>query len=207
MSNLGQNNNSLFSSGSGGGGVTSVGLTMPSAFNVANSPVTGSGTLAVTGAGNTAEYIRGDGSLATFPTVPTVATANGAYAGTITWAGGSGFTNPSGATNHSYYYYQVGTLINLSITLLYANTGTLLTSVAMAIPAGVPLPVLPTGVSGANVMVWAGTGQISGQLTVGTNQARTYVRRNAADNGFDLLSQVGSGSYRYVISSVAYFTS
>ena len=52
------------------GTVTSVGLTMPSAFNVASSPVTTSGTLAVTGAGTVSEYVRGDGSLATFPTIP-----------------------------------------------------------------------------------------------------------------------------------------
>jgi hypothetical protein len=63
------------------GTVQSVGLTMPSAFSVANSPVTTSGTLAVTGAGTTAQYIRGDGSLDTFPSltgyVPyTGATAN-----------------------------------------------------------------------------------------------------------------------------------
>ncbi len=49
------------------GTVTSVGLKMPSAFNVANSPITSSGLLDVTGAGTIAEYIRGDGSLATFP--------------------------------------------------------------------------------------------------------------------------------------------
>jgi len=49
------------------GTVTSVGLTMPAAFNVANSPVTGSGTLAVTGAGLASQYIRGDGTLANFP--------------------------------------------------------------------------------------------------------------------------------------------
>lgn len=58
-------------SGSGGGGgtgtVTSVGLTMPSAFSVANSPVTTSGTIAVTGAGLDSQYIRGDGTLANFP--------------------------------------------------------------------------------------------------------------------------------------------
>ena len=50
-----------------GGTVTSVGLTMPSAFNVANSPVTSAGTLTVTGAGTAAQYVRGDGQLATFP--------------------------------------------------------------------------------------------------------------------------------------------
>jgi hypothetical protein len=49
------------------GTVQSVGLTMPSAFSVANSPVTSSGTLAVTGAGTAAQYIRGDGQLANFP--------------------------------------------------------------------------------------------------------------------------------------------
>jgi len=52
-----------------GGTVTSVGLTMPTAFTVTNSPVTTSGTIAVTGAGTTAQYVRGDGTLATFPSV------------------------------------------------------------------------------------------------------------------------------------------
>ena len=55
-----------------GGGVTSVGLTMPSAFTVTNSPITSTGDLTVAGAGNTAQYVRGDGSLATFPSIPTV---------------------------------------------------------------------------------------------------------------------------------------
>jgi hypothetical protein len=41
---------------------------MPSAFNVANSPITTSGTLAVTAAGNATQYIRGDGVLANLPT-------------------------------------------------------------------------------------------------------------------------------------------
>ena len=50
------------------GTVTSVGLSMPSAFTVSSSPVTGSGTIAVAGAGISSQYIRGDGTLATFPT-------------------------------------------------------------------------------------------------------------------------------------------
>jgi len=48
-------------------GVTSVGLTMPSAFTVTNSPITSSGDIAVTGAGTASQYVRGDGQLATFP--------------------------------------------------------------------------------------------------------------------------------------------
>ena len=50
------------------GTVTSVDLTMPSAFSVSGNPITTSGTLAVTGAGVVSQYIRGDGSLANFPT-------------------------------------------------------------------------------------------------------------------------------------------
>lgn len=49
------------------GTVSSVGLSMPSAFTVASSPVTGSGTIAVTGAGTVSQYVRGDGTLANFP--------------------------------------------------------------------------------------------------------------------------------------------
>ena len=49
------------------GTVTSVGLSMPLAFNVSNSPITSSGTIAVTGAGTASQYVRGDGTLADFP--------------------------------------------------------------------------------------------------------------------------------------------
>jgi len=49
------------------GAVSSVGLTMPAAFTVSNSPITSSGTIAVTGAGTAAQYIRGDGTLGDFP--------------------------------------------------------------------------------------------------------------------------------------------
>jgi hypothetical protein len=49
------------------GTVTSVDLSMPPAFTVSNNPVTGAGTITVSGAGTAAQYIRGDGKLATLP--------------------------------------------------------------------------------------------------------------------------------------------
>jgi hypothetical protein len=52
-----------------GSDLNSVGLSMPSAFNVANTPLTSNGTIAVTGAGTVAQYVRGDGSLASFPSL------------------------------------------------------------------------------------------------------------------------------------------
>jgi len=61
------NSERIDGTGGGSGSVTSVGLTMPTAFTVSNSPITSSGDIAVTGAGTTSQYIRGDGTLATFP--------------------------------------------------------------------------------------------------------------------------------------------
>ena len=51
--------------GGGGGTVTSVAMTIPSALSVGGSPITGAGTLAVTGAGTTSQYIDGTGALQT----------------------------------------------------------------------------------------------------------------------------------------------
>lgn len=59
----------IIDAASGGSGtVTSVDLTMPSAFTVTGNPITTAGTLAVAGAGVSTQYIRGDGQLANFPT-------------------------------------------------------------------------------------------------------------------------------------------
>jgi hypothetical protein len=84
-----------------GGSVTSVGLTMPSAFNVSGSPVTTAGTLAVTGAGNTGQYIRGDGTLANFP-------STGGGGGQIFYFNGN-VAQPSIGGNN---YFQLGTNAN-----------------------------------------------------------------------------------------------
>ena len=50
------------------GTVTSVDLSMPSAFTVSNSPITSTGTINVTANGASSQYIRGDGQLSQFPT-------------------------------------------------------------------------------------------------------------------------------------------
>ena len=55
-------------SGGGGGTLSSVGLSMPSAFSVTNSPLTSNGVLNVIGAGSSSQYIDGTGALQTFPT-------------------------------------------------------------------------------------------------------------------------------------------
>jgi len=97
-------------------GLTSVGVSMPSAFSVANSPLTSNGTIAVTGAGTTLQYIDGTGALQSFPSltgyVPyTGATANvnlGIYnltAASLIKSGGtsSQFLKADGSVDSSAY--------------------------------------------------------------------------------------------------------
>ena len=65
------------------GTVTSVDVTMPSAFSVTGSPITTSGTIAITGAGTTSQLIDGTGALQTIPTgLPPTGTAGGDLSGT-----------------------------------------------------------------------------------------------------------------------------
>jgi hypothetical protein len=78
-----------------GGTVTSVALTVPSAFSVTGSPITTAGTLAISAAGTSAQYVRGDGQLAT---TPTALPPNGAASGDLTGS----YPNPTVHRVHSY---------------------------------------------------------------------------------------------------------
>lgn len=65
--------NTLNATGGGGTGtVTSVSMTVPTGLSISGSPITTSGTIAITGAGTTAQYIDGTGALQTFPTIPSI---------------------------------------------------------------------------------------------------------------------------------------
>jgi hypothetical protein len=84
-----------FTTVGGGGTVTSVALTVPSAFSVTGSPVTTAGTLAISATGTSAQYVRGDGQLATTPTaLPPNGAAGGDLLGT--------YPNPTVHRIHSY---------------------------------------------------------------------------------------------------------
>lgn len=109
------------------GSVTSVGLSASPAFSVSGSPITGSGTITLSGAGNTSQYIRGDGTLATMPSSP----------GSVTYsayASGSSYTLTTssskvdfGTTDPSITIGAAGTyLIYTNLKIDYAGVTTAL---------------------------------------------------------------------------------
>jgi hypothetical protein len=101
----------------GVGSVTSVALSMPSAFSVANSPITNAGTLVVTATGTTSQYIRGDGSLGSVPiSVLTAATASNSINN----------ANFAQTWNWNSLSTQTGLLLQTSSTLAASNAQTLL---------------------------------------------------------------------------------
>jgi len=168
------------------GTVTSVGLTAPSAFTITGSPITTSGTLAITGAGLVSQYIDGTGALQTFPalssgTVTNIATAGLISGGAITTTGtittlmatnrlvGRG-TALSGVMEEII----LGTNLSLTGTTLNAvNSGGTVTSVTAT------TPVLSTGGTTPVISMPLGTSSVDGYLSAAdrTNFETAYTNR------------------------------
>ena len=154
------------------GTVTSVGLTAPSAFTITGSPITTSGTLAITGAGLVSQYIDGTGALQAFPalssgTVTNIATAGLISGGAITTTGtittlmatnrlvGRG-TALSGVMEEII----LGTNLSLTGTTLNAvNSGGTVTAVTAT------TPILSTGGTTPVISMPAATTLVNGYLT------------------------------------------
>lgn len=163
-----------------GGTVTSVALTASSAFTIGGSPITGSGTLTLTGAGSTAQYIRGDGTLATFPTVGSVTSVGASITGTAITVSGSPITTTGTlafafAGTISQYVSGAGSLITfptiptqfapvagsgITLTGTYPNitfSSTRVSSVGLTMPSAFTVSGSPVTSSGTLAVTGAGT--------------------------------------------------
>jgi hypothetical protein len=140
------------------GTVTSVGasVTASTALTVSGSPITTSGVLAFSWTGTTSQYVRGNGTLDTFPTIPVVNdntitlsagtgligggafTLNQASNDTITFTLNAGLNDLtdvvlSSPSNGQIIQYNGTNWVNVTPTWT-SNTGTV-TSVALALPS------------------------------------------------------------------------
>lgn len=168
---------------SGTGTVTSIALTVPSAFSVTGSPITTSGTLAITAVGTTSQYIRGDGTLATFSVggTGTVTSVSASFTGTavtisgspvtgagtigFTWAGTSGqYVTGAGAlatlpTIPAQFVPTAGSNVSLSGSYpnITFNAAGSVSSVALTMPAAFTVAGSPVTSAGTLAVTGAGT--------------------------------------------------
>lgn len=126
------------------------------------------------------------------------------YTGSIAWAG----TAPLGPTNHTYNWQQVGNLVTLQISLSYSTSGANNSQVLVAIPSDCPTPLKPTSMGNdANEAYSAGYGRLLFAPGATSAAGQTcYIKRNAANNGDDILMLGTTNGYRAAIFVVTYFT-
>ena len=143
------------------GTVTSVALTVPSAFSVSGSPITSSGTLAITGAGTTAQYVRGDGTLATMPDI-------------------SGFVPYTGATGN----VDLGTHTIIAAKGTFSSSGSADTvGITHSSGSGIALNISKAG-NGEGIYVNKTSGSGNAVTIIGTLNATTLVKSGGTSTQF-----------------------
>ena len=133
--------------------------------------------------------------------------AQKAYTGSISW---TGTTAPSGATNHSYRWFQVGKLVTLRITLIYATAGAALTSVLCSLPSDCPTPEIPTGSTANSSYLYIGSGTLSTAVTAGgisgtINGGISELRINSGGTGYEILISRFAAGYATARATIQYF--
>jgi hypothetical protein len=138
------------------------------------------------------------------PALPnTFKDTSGAFTGSLTW---TGTTAPSGATDHTFRYTQIGRMVSVSITLVYGSAGSTLTAVQMELPSYFPTPLTPSGLSGNSSILYMGSAHMSNGLTVSANIHRGHLRTNSTNTGYEFFIQTATaGNYRYAELNIFYF--
>jgi hypothetical protein len=129
------------------------------------------------------------------------------YSGSITWGSANA---PSGSTNHSYRWSQIGNCVNLHIVLVYGAAATSnQTNVTIALPSDCPAPVDPAGVTGNGATITMGACSMAASLTTpSTVASRLHLRKNSTSTGYDIYGVAATGGlFQYVWASITYFTS
>jgi hypothetical protein len=129
---------------------------------------------------------------------------NQTYSDSITF---TGVSTPSGATNHSYRWSQIGNLVTLHITLTYATTGSL-SQVAIEIPDGLPAPILPTGLTANNDIICYGSGyMVTNTTSVAPVFSKVFLRQNTGlINDYEVVINQGvNASFRIFNATIQYF--
>lgn len=127
-----------------------------------------------------------------------------AIATTITFTAG---VAPATVVNNTYRWDQVGNKVTVRMNLLYTTAGTTVTGVIIVKPTDLPNPVVPTGFTGASAILYYGAGgAATGTNAPFANNGKAYLRRNAADTGWEFGIDTASVSAKTFYVTLTYFT-
>ena len=132
--------------------------------------------------------------------------AEQAYTGSIAW-GGTSPVAPSGTTNHSYQWSQIGKSVNLRVNLDYATAGSNLTNVTFGLPSDCPPPKLPSGVSAVGDVICYGSGMLTTtRASVGTPTATGTSLRIKGTGTYEInVIRTTATSHKYAYVTIQYF--
>ena len=126
------------------------------------------------------------------------------YSGTLSWTATAA---PSGATQHSYSWQQVGNVVTFSLTLFYASAGNAVSQVVLSLPSDMPTPVKPDGIANTSDIITMLVGQMSTSSALSTLQARAALRIDSSStSAFQLILAQSSAAYKVFWISGSYLT-
>ena len=128
------------------------------------------------------------------------------YSGSITW---SGTTAPSGTTNHTYHWSQIGKLVTLRLNLSYSVAGLALTAASFPLPTDCPTPENPTNFSASLSVISLGAATLSTSTTSISVQTTAigsgWLRVNTGATGYELVITRLSGAYSTAWITIQYY--
>lgn len=139
----------------------------------------------------------------TYSETPYFDVAEQAIASTITFIAG---TPPATVINNVYRWSQVGNCVDVQFNLNYTTAGVTVTGLAIAKPADMPDPAQPTSFTGASAIICWGAGTSQTSLTAISGNHKAYLKRNAANNGYEFCLDSPSGSTKVFWIAIRYFT-
>lgn len=123
------------------------------------------------------------------------------YSETIAWDS----TPPSSLTTAQIAWSQYRGWVDVTIAALYGSAGTTNTLATFPLPSGLPTPANFGGAGGAaNDYIYTGSGRFEGTLTTTPTAVRVALKKNAANNGYEIIAKAGSTSVKHVSVHVRY---
>jgi hypothetical protein len=115
-------------------------------------------------------------------------------------------TAPTTIVANTYKWNQVGSLVTVRVNLIYSTAGSI-TQVVIPLPADMPTPLSPTGLTGALDILYYGTGNFNTTTTTVSGASRNcFLRRNATTGYEFVIAHTAAISSRAISLTLQYFT-